>query len=371
MVGIPTMEGVVSTLGDLSLAEGRFDDGVSYYKLNLDGASRRMYCVLANDLVNAHLLRGEYDSALAVASEASDIAEFSSGYERTVANLSLGCAMARAQPEEGEKLLRAALSALRVQPMGPHIAQATLHLGRLLIRQGRFEEARLLVEEHAQFITELGDSGWLLLGGDGPEVAQLKRMFRSGEPEIHLRLLGKRYLRNRDHEETLSLRFAELLAMLAANPSGIRGGELALALYGDGANTSTMKATISRTRKLVPIDSQPYRIGEACLTDFMQVLELLRTGRVQAALELYRGPLLPESEAPGVVDLREHLEESLRQAVLASGDPDAMIDLANQQGDDLELWEETRRHLPPNDPRRPLANARIRRIRKRWSTGQG
>jgi hypothetical protein len=66
------------------------------------------------------------------------------------------------------------------------------------------------------------------------------------------------------------------------------------------------------------------------------------------------------------VELREHLEESLRQAVLASGDADAMIDLANQQGDDLELWEETRRHLPPNDPRRPLANARIRRIRKRW-----
>lgn len=371
LIGIPTIEGVVSTLGDLALVENRYEDAIHYYRMNLEGSSRQIYPTLANDLVMALLHNGESEAAVAEAAESSEIAELSTAYQRTVANLSLGSALATVDPSKSERLLRDVLNAHSVQPLGPHRAQGAMQLGRLLLRQGRTEEARRLMEEHSRFISELGDSGWLLLGGQGPEIVQLKRMFRSGEPEIQLRLLGKRYLRNRDVEETLSLRFAELLTVLASNPNGVRGEQLALALYGDRANASTLKATISRARKLVPIGSQPYRIGEPCQADFMEVMELLRTGRVQAALELYRGPLLPESDAPAVVDLREHLEESLRQAVLASGDADAMIDLANQQGDDLELWEETRRHLPPNDPRRPLANARIRRIRKRWGSELG
>ncbi len=252
--------------------------------------------------------------------------------------------------------------------MGPFNAQASLHLAASLIRRGNQTEAKAVLEENGQFIRELGESGWRLLGGDGPEITELKALFRDDEPLLKINLLGKRTVRGRDGEANLSLRFAELIAVLAANPEGTRGEQLAVALYGDRANPSTLKATISRARKLVPIDPLPYRIAEGYEADFVKVMALLQEGKVQAALELYRGPLLPESEAPAVVELREHLEESLRQAVLASGDADAMIDLANQQGDDLELWEETRRHLPPNDPRRPLANARIRRIRKRWGS---
>lgn len=371
MVGIPMMEGVISTLGDLSMAEGNYDEAVSWYRMNLDGASHQMYGSLANDLVLAYLLKGQVDEAMVVAAEAGEISRLSSEYQQTIADLALGCAMLQADSHEGEELLRSALGRMRIRPMGPHRAQGALHLGRYLLRQGRSEEARRLLEEHSEFIAELGDSGWLLLGGNGPQVMQLKRMFRVGEPEIELQLLGKRRLRNQGVDGNLSLRLAELLAMLAASPNGIRAEALGLALYGDRANMSTLKATVSRARKLVPIESQPYRIGEACRTDVIHVMELLRTGKVQAALELYRGPLLPESDAPGVVELRGHLEESVRQAVLASGDPDAMIDLAGQQGDDLELWEETRRHLAPNDPRRPLASARIRRIRKRWRSEGG
>ncbi len=371
MVGIPMVEGVISTLGDLAIVDGRYDDAVAYYRMNLEGSTRGMYPTLANDLVLARLVQGDVDRAIRTASEASEIGDLSGGYQHTAATLALGCALARSDADKGERLLRASLSSMRIRPLGPHRAQGALHLGRLLVRQGRSEEARQLLEENARFIADLGDSGWLLLGGTGPEVAQLKRMFRRGEPEIELRVLGRRYLRNRDAEDSLSLRFAELLAVLAANPEGIRSQQLALALYGDRANASTLKVTISRARRLLRIESRPYRIGETYRADFLEALEHLRTGRVQAALELYHGPLLAESEAPAVVELREHLEESLRQAVLASGDPDAMIDLATQQGDDLELWEETRLHLPPNDPRRPLVNARIRRIRKRWEAELG
>lgn len=365
-LGIPSTEGVRSTLGDLALVDGRYDDALEFYRMNVGASSAGTYPTIASDLVFTYLLIGDNATALEVAMQASELADLAPGFQRYVARLNLGAVLVHSDWVAGEEHLRAALDGMEEKPLGPFNARAILHLARSLVRRDRPDEARALMERNARYLRELGDSGWLLLGGDGPEVAELKALFRNDEPELKIRLLGKRSLWSRDGETTLSLRFAELIAVLAANPEGIRGEQLAVALYGDRANPSTLKATISRARKVIPIEPLPYRIAEAHDADFVRVLELLHEGKVQAALELYRGPLLPQSEAPAVVELREHLEESLRQAVLASGDADAMIDLANQQGDDLELWEETRRHLPPNDPRRPLANARIRRIRKRW-----
>ena len=366
LVGIPTVEGILSTLGDFALVTGDRNGAQYYYELVAEHASRAQLPSVANDLVRLYGVLGAWRKAVEVATEAVEMSvEVSPAHER-VARLALGCALAATGRPEGEELLVRAADEFSATPFGAYAAQASIQLGAHYIRDRRPEEARALMEKNARYLRQLGDSGWLLLGGDGPEVAQLKALFRHDEPEVKIRLLGKRSLHGADGETPLSLRFAELIAVLASNREGIRGEPLALALYGDRANPSTLKATISRARKVISIEPHPYHIAEAYEADFVKVLELLHEGKVQAALELYRGPLLPESEAPAVVELREHLEESLRQAVLASGDPDAMIDLANQQGDDLELWEETRRHLPPNDPRRPLANARIRRIRKRW-----
>jgi len=366
LVGTPTTEGILSTLGDLHLVKGDVEEARRYYELVASDASRTQLPTAANDLVRVYIALRMFKEAIDVASEAVEVSlELAPAHQR-VAKLALGCALAARQMPRAHEVLSSVASELASSPFGAYAAQATIHLGSLRIRLGRPEEARALLEKHAQYLQELGDSGWLLLGGDTPEVAQLRALFRNDEPDLRIRLLGKRSISRQEGDVSLSLRFAELIAVLAANPDGIRGAQLALALYGDRANSSTLKATISRTRKVISIESLPYRIAGAYEADFMKVLQLLKQGKVQAALELYRGPLLPESDAPAVVEFREHLEESLRQAVLASGDPDAMIDLANQQGDDLELWEETRRHLPPNDPRRPLANARIRRIRKRW-----
>lgn len=368
ILGVPTTEGILSTLGDLSLVKGEKSKALEYYRLIASMASRTQLPTAANDLVRCFLLLDESDRAIEVANEAVATAGDESPAHERVARLALGCALGAVAHRDAESLLASSAQAFSDRPFGAYCAQAAIHLGLYLLRTDRPDEARAVMEEHARFLSELGDSGWLLLGGEGPEVAQLKALFRTGEPELQIRLLGKRVLRRGAEETGLSLRFAELVAVLAANPSGVRGEQLGLALYGDRANPSTLKATISRARKVLPIEQLPYRIGEPYEADFVKVLELLGEGKVQAALELYRGPLLPESEAPAVVELREHLEESLRQAVLLSGDADAMIDLATQQGDDLELWEETRRHLPPNDPRRPLANARIRRIRRGWQT---
>ena len=366
MLGIPSLEAMVSTLGDLAVVEGRYEDAIVYYKMNVDASTSGTHAHLANDLVHGYLIAGDREAALSVAKRAGELAAMAQGHQLHVAQLSLGSVLVHTDWREGEAYLREALAGLARQPLGPFNAQAALHLARSLLRRGALPEARAVLEKNSQYLRELGDSGWRLLGGTGPEIAQLKALFRNDEPTWRMQFLGKRSLQGRDGEVQLSLRLAELIAVLASNAEGIRGEQLALALYGDRANPSTLKATVSRARRIVPIESLPYRITEPYVADFVKVMELLQEGKIQAALELYRGPLLPESEAPLIVELREHLEESLRQAVLASGDADAMIDLANQQGDDLELWEETRRFLAPNDPRRPLANARIRRIRRRW-----
>ncbi len=129
----------------------------------------------------------------------------------------------------------------------------------------------------------------------------------------------------------------------------------------------TLKALISRLRGTIPVESRPYRLGVPFRADFLELLEHLKRGHVRQALNLYKGPLLPESEAPAVVELREHIDEALRQAVLESGDAEAMIELANRTGaGDLELLETALEYVPQNDPQSPLLRARIRQVRRDW-----
>jgi len=116
----------------------------------------------------------------------------------------------------------------------------------------------------------------------------------------------------------------------------------------------------------VPISASPYRIEVPFECDFKLVLALLAAGKVHRAVQHYSGPLLPGSDAPGVVELRLHVEECLRRAVIGSQDPDLLIQFATAVGDDLELWESARASLPGGDYRLPLVIARIRRVREAW-----
>jgi len=160
-----------------------------------------------------------------------------------------------------------------------------------------------------------------------------------------------------------------LITVLANAREGISLETLAIRLYGDRAVSGTTKAAVSRLRSQIPLTSRPYKIGVPFRADFLDLLEHLRRGRVRQALNLYRGPLLPGSEAPAIVELREQIDESLRQAVLGSADAEAMLELANRtDAGDLELLEEAYRYMPRNDPQSPLLRARIRQIRRDWGS---
>jgi hypothetical protein len=92
---------------------------------------------------------------------------------------------------------------------------------------------------------------------------------------------------------------------------------------------------------------------------------------VREAAERYPGPLLPSSEAPGVVREREHLDAWLRQAVLTSDDAEALwawLQTATGE-DDLPSWKRLLRQLPFHDPRRPRVAARVGELRRAAATG--
>ena len=82
----------------------------------------------------------------------------------------------------------------------------------------------------------------------------------------------------------------------------------------------------------------------------------LRAGREQ-----YRGPVLPQSEAPGVVEIRNELHTLLRSSLLASRNPDAVLAFADTTHgrDDYEIWSHAVEVLPRISPRRTTAEAHL------------
>jgi hypothetical protein len=171
----------------------------------------------------------------------------------------------------------------------------------------------------------------------------------------------------------LSRRHSEVLALLSMRPGGMTGEELTADLYGDLGTSSTTRVEVHRLRKLVDewIDTDPYRLSRDVESDVARVKGLLDRGAVREAVELYHGPLLPHSEAPGVVRERDTLEAWLRQAVMTADEDDtlwAWVQSASGR-DDLRAWKRLLARLHFLDPRRSLAAAEVRRLRKAYAVG--
>jgi hypothetical protein len=171
----------------------------------------------------------------------------------------------------------------------------------------------------------------------------------------------------------LSRRHSEVLALLSMRPGGMSSEELAADLYGDPGTSSTTRVEVHRLRKLVGewIDTEPYRLSQDVESDVARVKGLLDRGAVREAVELYGGPLLPHSEAPGVVRERDSLEAWLRQAVMTADEDDtlwAWVQSASGR-EDLGAWKRLLAQLHFLDPRRSLAAAEVRRLRKTYAVG--
>jgi hypothetical protein len=152
------------------------------------------------------------------------------------------------------------------------------------------------------------------LAPDGSIVWDAGARHNPPRPRLDLRALG------RDHAEVellsqrilLGKRHSELMVLLALNPGGMSGEELAHALYGVGGREVSARAEMARLRRrLGPlIASQPYRLVADVRADFLEVEWLARRGAMFAARGAYPGPLLPGSDVPAIAEARAALEEA-------------------------------------------------------------
>ncbi|AWT46568.1 MULTISPECIES: helix-turn-helix domain-containing protein [Streptomyces] len=154
----------------------------------------------------------------------------------------------------------------------------------------------------------------------------------------------------------------EILTLLALEPDGFTAERLREAVYGDRPVTaSTFKAEISHLRRALggSVTPRRYALTTPVTCDAVEVLDALRRGDTGTALRHYRGPLLPRSEAPGIVEWRAQLEVAVREAVLASTGPEDALRYGERAPYDAQVHEHALRLLAPDDPRRPIALGRL------------
>ncbi|GGM60441.1 transcriptional regulator [Thermopolyspora flexuosa] len=155
----------------------------------------------------------------------------------------------------------------------------------------------------------------------------------------------------------------EILTLLALEPEGFSPERLQAALFGDRPVTAaTLKAQVSHLRRALggALAQRRYQLTEPIECDARNVLAALDAGDTAAAVEAYTGPLLPESDVPGIVEWRTYLEVAVREAVLASSDPGLALRYGTAHPYDVAVHEHAHRLLPPDDGRRGIAAARIR-----------
>ena len=139
-------------------------------------------------------------------------------------------------------------------------------------------------------------------------------------------------------------------------------------LYGDEGHPASIRVEMSRLRKLLHGAIDPHAYGLVCDvdSDLRHVRALLGHNAVGDAAAAYPGPLLPASCAPGIERARDELEGWLRQAVLTSGDADALWAWVRTRSgeEDLVAWQRLLASVDYADPRRSLAAARTAALRR-------
>ncbi len=192
---------------------------------------------------------------------------------------------------------------------------------------------------------------------------------RAGRTRAGLELLGldAGVLHLPERTVFLSRRHAEIVWLLASSGRGMTMHALDAALHEHGSHLVTIRSEMFRMRKVLGDDvlgSRPYRLLLDVTSDVDRVRQLLARGAVLKALDLFRGPPLRSSEAPGVVTARTELLAELRAAVLASRSVAALERwTATEEGhDDVQAWQTLGQALPYGSPKRATARAHLARL---------
>jgi transcriptional regulator of acetoin/glycerol metabolism len=193
----------------------------------------------------------------------------------------------------------------------------------------------------------------------GRPVARAPRLAVLGRDQAELSIDG--------HAVSLSVRHAELLTLLAWHRTGLSAERLAELVHGRADATATIRPEMVRLRRvleriapgLVPL-ARPYRLPVPVDLDVRQLLAMLDRGAHRAALQAYRGEVLPASVAPGIEEIREEVGGRLREALLESASPDLLLHFAERVAPtDPEPLMTALHLLPARSPKRAGIVARL------------
>jgi transcriptional regulator of acetoin/glycerol metabolism len=179
---------------------------------------------------------------------------------------------------------------------------------------------------------------------------------------LELTLLGRVEVVLDGQRLLVTRRQSEILALLALHPDGLTLEQMHALLYGDAAVTmSTLRAEISHLRSALggQLASRPYRLMMPVDIDVDRVLDLLRAGETDAAVDAFGGDLLPGTTSPALAELADYVAVAVREALLAQPTPAAVLRYSSLAPYDTEVVEAALAALPERHPARPLLKGRL------------
>ncbi len=179
---------------------------------------------------------------------------------------------------------------------------------------------------------------------------------------LQLEVMGSSTVRLDGQPVLLTPRQVEVLTVLAC-ADGLTLDELHTMLHGERpVSVTTTKVEVSRLRSALGdgvVGSRPYRLRVPVEVDLVTLLDRLDGGDLAGALALYKGQLLPRSDAPFIVERRHHCDVALRTAVVDVGRVADLLAFAAVHPFDVDVVETAIDRAGAGHPLLATATARL------------
>ncbi len=366
-----------NTLGEYYLSIGEAENALSYFQANHDLVidknpvkGRDFPAGIISNLTLALVQLGRLEQAKQLAEKHYFLTRSSNlnTDDNISVSVAYGMVLNHFDPHAALEPLKEALSGAKSIHNELYATWSAIHLAKSYLKLNKKTEARNVLDQAADGLEDLSPEGFRLLGGKEDEYKEVQDLWSTtiNPSPLKISFLGSDQVWLDDQPLPLRNKWKEVLCLLALNKDGVSAEKLLLDIYGDAPKMSTLRATVSKLRQMLDITASPYQIKMDYSADFNQLQDNLNVGNIRKALELYRGPLLPFSKAPGILEARDFLEEAVRQAVLNAGDVEALVDLAEKLPEDYEVWELCLERLPKEDPRYALLSAKYKKLKEDW-----
>ena len=187
------------------------------------------------------------------------------------------------------------------------------------------------------------------------------------EPNFQLNVCGQSAGLYRG-QTVLPKRLQEIFLVLSLHPEGLNLERLHAYVYGDQAvSMSTLKSEISHLRQHVGdvLQARPYRLNLSpalCATDVQLIEHYALHGLTEKIMSLYQRPVLPQSQAPAIVEYREYLHQLVIRSLIKSTDTEAIWQFTLKHEADFALLSRLTQLLPANDGRLNAVQAKLAQL---------